>query len=59
MSFFIIPIAIFSQYISHDRQIFGGYGFQSGIEGIPLIDHNSASNFLEKGLYHGINILNH
>jgi len=59
MSFFIIPTAIFSQYISHDRQIFGGYGFQSGIEGIPLIDHNSASNFLEKGLYHGINILNH
>jgi len=59
MSFFIIPTAIFSGYMQADRIIFGGYGFQSGDSGIPLIDHNSASNIFEKGLYHGINILNH
>jgi len=59
MSFYIVPTAMFSRYMNHDRIIFGGYGFQSGGERPPLIDHNSASNFLEKGLYHGINIVNH
>ena len=59
MIFYIIPTALFSSYMKAERIYFAGYGFQSGDSGIPLIDHNSASNILEKGLYHGINILNH
>jgi len=59
MSFYIFPTLLFSGYWKAERIIFGGYGFQSGVSGIPLIDLNSASNIMEKGLYHGINILNH
>ncbi len=59
MTFYIVPTYLFSSYISHDRQIFGGYGFQSGDSGIPLIDVNNASNIIESVVYHFINIFYH